>query len=141
MSFSGQFSGIGASDFLLGDFSNYTQISGLSSRLHQTLPSAYVQDDIKLTPRLTVNAGVRWDIVSGYHSEDGQLMTLQPGRQSTVFPLATPESSLRGRQRGTRRYHRNPNGIPSRHDWELPGTYSGRGKTSLRQEPGNFLYL
>lgn len=89
MSFNGQFSGVGASDFILGQFSNYTQISGLSSRLHQTLPSAYVQDDVKLTPRLTLNAGVRWDVVSGYHSEDGQLMTLQPGKQSTVFPLAT----------------------------------------------------
>ena len=49
MSFNGQFSGVGAADFLLGEFSNYTQISGLSSRLHQTLPSGYVQDDIKLT--------------------------------------------------------------------------------------------
>jgi Carboxypeptidase regulatory-like domain len=71
MTFSGQFSGIGASDFLLGDFSNYTQISGLSSRLRQTLPSAYVQDDIKLSPRLTLNAGLRWDLVSGYNSQDG----------------------------------------------------------------------
>lgn len=46
MTFNGQFSGVGAADFLLGEFSNYTQISGLSSRLHQTLPSGYVQDDI-----------------------------------------------------------------------------------------------
>jgi len=89
LTFDGQFSGVGAADFLLGDFSNYTQISGLSSRLHQTLPSAYVQDDIKILPRVTLNAGIRWDVVSGYHSEDGQLMTLQPGKQSTVFPLAT----------------------------------------------------
>ncbi len=90
LNFSGQFSGVGAADFLLGKFASYTQIGGLSSRLHQTLPSVYAQDDIKLTKRLTVNAGVRWDIVSGYTSENNQLMTLQPGKQSTVFPLATP---------------------------------------------------
>ena len=90
LNFSGQFSGVGAADFLLGKFASYTQIGGLSSRLHQTLPSVYAQDDIKLTKRLTVNAGIRWDIVSGYSSENNQLMTLQPGKQSVVFPLATP---------------------------------------------------
>jgi len=91
MTFNGQFSGVGAADFLLGEFSNYTQISGLSSRLHQTLPSAYVQDDIKIMHHVTVNAGIRWDVVSGYHSEDGQLMTLGSTTvRSTVFPLATP---------------------------------------------------
>ncbi len=90
LQFSGQASGVPAADFLLGEFSSYQQLGGLASRLRQTLPSVYVQDDIKLTPRLTLNAGIRWDIVSGYHSENGQLLTYEPGQQSTVFPLATP---------------------------------------------------
>lgn len=96
LTFNGQFSQVGAGDFLLGDFSNYTQISGLSSRLHQTLPSAYVQDDIKIMHHMTLNAGIRWDVVSGYHSEDGQLMTLQPGQTSSVFPLATTDLLFAG---------------------------------------------
>lgn len=90
LTFSGQITGTAASDFLLGKFSNYQQIGGLTAHLHQMLPSFYVQDDIKLTRNLTLGVGVRWDITSGYHSENGQLLTFQPGRQSTVFPLATP---------------------------------------------------
>lgn len=44
LNFSGQFTGDAAADFLLGDFSSYQQIGGLSARLHQTLPSFYAQD-------------------------------------------------------------------------------------------------
>lgn len=89
LSFNGQATGVPNADFLLGDFSSYGQSSGLASRLRQTLPSFYFQDDIKVAPTVTVNAGLRWDIIRGYHSQDGQLMAYEPGQQSTVFPLAT----------------------------------------------------
>ena len=88
LSFNGQFTGNAAADFLIGNFSSYQQIGGLSARLHQTLPSFYAQDDFKVSRRVTVNAGLRWDIDRGYRSEDGQLSTFRAGVQSTVFSNA-----------------------------------------------------
>lgn len=89
LTFDGHATGVSAADFLLGQFSLFHEIGVESSLLHQVLPSVYAQDDVRINRRLTLNVGVRWDLSPGYTSENDQLMTLQPGKQSTVFPLAT----------------------------------------------------
>ncbi len=90
MSFSGFATGNAAADFLLGQFSNYEQLTPLITRLRQTLPSVYAQDDYKLSRRLTLNLGLRWDPYFPWISQNNVLGTYIPGRQSTVFPLMAP---------------------------------------------------
>ncbi len=86
--FTGSASGNAAADFLLGRFDSYRQVTGLTSRLRQNLPSLFVQDDWRISRRVTVNLGVRWEPYFGYRSEDHQLMLFAPGKQSSVFPRA-----------------------------------------------------
>lgn len=88
ITYSGQSTGVAAADFMLGKFSQLVYTSGFSARLRQTLPALYAQDDIRLSRRLTLNAGLRWDPFLPYTSENHALATLSPGSQSKVYPNA-----------------------------------------------------
>jgi hypothetical protein len=58
--FNGQFTSDALLDFMLGLPSDFNQENNLEDALRQTIFQPYVQDTIKLTKRLTVNAGLRW---------------------------------------------------------------------------------
>jgi hypothetical protein len=92
--FSGQFTGDGFADFLLGTTGTFIQYSFLSCRLKQVLPSAFVQDDFRLTPRVTLNLGLRWDPYFGFKSANGQLAIFEPPTPSTRFSLTWVLSCL-----------------------------------------------
>ena len=62
-SFSGDFTGTGLSDFLVGKTSQYIQGIGSGNYLRIRYVAAYAQDTWQLRPRMTVNAGVRWSPV------------------------------------------------------------------------------
>jgi hypothetical protein len=70
MSFSGRFSGEsgvyagGIADLLLGFPSGYSQDSNSIYNRYQHIYSAYAQDDWKVTRRLTLNYGLRWDFAT-----------------------------------------------------------------------------
>jgi len=50
--------------------------------------NGYVQDSFKATRRLTLNLGLRYDLVSPYTEERDRMTLWIPGRQSTVVPDA-----------------------------------------------------
>lgn len=77
-------------DFLLGTASNFTQSSGQYYYLRNHYLGFYGQDSWRVRSDLTLNAGLRWDIIEPWSEKNHQLQTYIPGRQSVLFPGAPP---------------------------------------------------
>jgi hypothetical protein len=77
-------------DLLLGTPSNYTQSSGQPFYLRNRYPGIYGQDSWRVRKELTINAGVRWDIIMPWWEKYNQLQTYVAGAESTLYPGAPP---------------------------------------------------
>jgi hypothetical protein len=56
--------------------------------MYDNFVAPYFQDNVRLTPKLTANLGLRWDPKFPYHEIHGKQGTFIPGEQSTVYPGA-----------------------------------------------------
>ena len=129
-------------DFLLGSLSQFDQGTGEYKDYVVNYGSLFVQDDFKVSPRLSLNLGVRYESTPPWHEKVGriELFTLddyQNNVHSTVFPLAPRGETFRGDpgvpEDGT---------DPSVHNiaprvgfaWDI----TGDGRTSLRGGGGAF---
>src|SRR5262249_19768079 len=75
-------------DFLLGIPSNYIQSSGGIFHLRNQYGGVFAQDSWRARSNLTINYGVRWDIMAPWYERDNQIQTIVPGQQSQVYPGA-----------------------------------------------------
>lgn len=77
-------SGIGYADFLLGYANSWSASVNPEYGGRLKVPQAFVQDDIKLKPTLTVNLGLRWQGMTGWTEVKGNMRTFDPTVTNTA---------------------------------------------------------
>ncbi|MFL6437498.1 MAG: carboxypeptidase regulatory-like domain-containing protein [Terriglobales bacterium] len=92
----------------------------------------YFQDDWKLSPRLTINAGLRWEYFGLPHEKNGIQATVVGADQVTPFNTATALTA----QRSDAFYNKDWNNFAPRlgFAWDVKGD----GKTAIRGNYGVF---
>jgi hypothetical protein len=124
-------------DFMIGIPSAVTQDAPVTALWNSWYGAVFAQDDFRISSRLTVNLGMRWDVQSPGTDPLNRFTTYVPGQKSTVNAIA-PVGLLfygdPGVERGvipTRWNHVSPRlGIV----WDP----FGDGKTSVRAAAGLF---
>ena len=86
--FTGSETGSDFADFLLGVASYYRQGDSRSFYLRNKYIGVYAQDSWQVTPGLTLNFGLRWDVLPPWYEKYNQIQTLVLGQQSIVYPGA-----------------------------------------------------
>jgi hypothetical protein len=84
--FTNNLSGDNIADFMLGRVSQFIQAGGLYLNFTGVHWSAFVQDDWRVTPSLTLSAGLRWDPFIPYRDSEGRVGCFVPGAHSQRYP-------------------------------------------------------
>src|SRR5271170_3138104 len=71
-------------DFYFGLPSAIAQGSNLATNLRQHVNSLYVQDDWRVTPKLTVNVGLRWEFATPLYDRDNNWSNFNPATDTMV---------------------------------------------------------
>ena len=77
-------------DFLLGTPSNFTQSSGQPFYLRNRYVGLYGQDTWRARSDLTINVGLRWDVIMPFWEKYNQIQTWVAGAESALYPGALP---------------------------------------------------
>jgi len=71
-------------DFYFGLPSTIAQGSNLTTNLRQHVHSLYIQDDWRVTPKLTINAGLRWEFSTPIWDRDNYWSNFDPNTNTLV---------------------------------------------------------
>jgi hypothetical protein len=92
--FNGSFQFVGSetgsdfADFLIGVASNYNQADSMSFYGRHKYASAFAQDTWRIKPSLTLNYGLRSELMQYWSEKYNQIPTFSLGQQSKVYPTA-----------------------------------------------------
>ncbi len=94
-SFNGSFTGDALADFMLGDLYSLYQGNDTGSTFAKNVFAFYGQDSYQVTPRLTVNAGVRWEsdlpeVETAGRGDASRCLRSLPEPRPDVFKTAPP---------------------------------------------------
>ena len=144
--FSGATTGLALADFMIGRAQTFAQGNRIFLHDHSSYAGLYAQDAWTLTPRLTVNAGLRWEPYLPFVEDNGQfshfdLAQWQSGVRSTVYKNAPTGVIFSGDPGYTGK------SAGSRDLWEFAPRISaaldvnGDGKMTVRSAWGRFYDL
>jgi hypothetical protein len=147
-SFGGGETGSDFADFLIGAPDSFIQASKQILDTRTKYAGIYAQDSWRVTPNLTLNYGVRWDLIQPWYDTGNKIETLVPGEQSVLFPGAPPGWVVPGdpgipRTLAPTQYHNfSPRlGLAYSPNWDsglLAKLSGGPGKLSIRAGYGIF---
>jgi hypothetical protein len=146
--FDGEETGLDFADFLIGAPDNFTQASQQLLDSRDKYFGVYAQDSWRARPTLTINYGLRYEIMTPWYDTQNKLETVIPGEQSQVFPtapkgLVVPNDPGVPRTLAPIQYHNFAPRIgfayaPDVTDGLLGKIFGGPGKSSIRVGYGIF---
>ena len=86
--FSGSETGLDFADFLIGVASNYNQSASQAYYARHKYAGAFLQDSWRIVSSLTLNYGMRWELMQYWSEKYDQNPTFIPSEQSQVYPNA-----------------------------------------------------